>query len=77
MLSYTVKKGKIKNFKMFQPFQSLYEGAWIQWQTKINQQVTAHPVSVSTLRPTAGRWPPYRRTMEENIESVAGLEWYK
>ena len=75
--SVVIKKGKIKNFEMFQPFQSLYEGAWIQWQTKISQQVTAHPVSVSTLRPTDGRWPQYRRTMEELIEAVAGLEWYK
>ena len=28
-------------------------------------------------RPTDGRWPQYRRTMEELIEVVAGLEWYK
>ena len=28
-------------------------------------------------KPTAGRWPQYRRTMEEVVEVVAGLEWYK
>ncbi|OGX30341.1 MAG: hypothetical protein A2705_02855 [Omnitrophica WOR_2 bacterium RIFCSPHIGHO2_01_FULL_52_10] len=48
-----IKNGRVKSFEIYPPFKSLYEGAWLQWQTKINQQVPAHPVSVSTLRLTA------------------------
>lgn len=68
--SIIIRNGKIKSSEMYKPFQNMYEGAWLQWQTKINQQVPAHPVNVSTLRLTAGRWMRYRMTMERIAKAI-------
>jgi len=43
-----IDKGRVKDFELYEPFKSLYEGVKIECQLKENQEVTTIPESVST-----------------------------
>jgi hypothetical protein len=47
-----IKDKKIKSFEMFQPFQNMYEGAWLQWQTQMNREVSITAEGVCGSKPT-------------------------
>ncbi len=53
--SISVENGKIKNFGLYEPFKSLYEGVQIQCKNEINQAVLTIPESVSTCVPSDAR----------------------
>jgi len=53
--SITVDKGQIKDFELYEPLKSLYEGAKIKCQLRETQRVVKIPESVSTSLPLAVR----------------------
>jgi len=63
---------KIKEFKLYEPFKSLYEGRGIRWEVTENQRVMENPGCVSTYARSDGRCPPYRRTMASLAEALTG-----
>lgn len=46
---------KIKEFELYEPFRSLYEGRGIKWEVMENQRVMANPGCVSTYALSDGR----------------------
>ncbi len=71
-----IRDGRVRSYEMYPPFKRLYEGAWLQWQTKINQQVPTHPANVSTLRLTDDRKYHYGEILLKlvNALSCSGLK---
>jgi len=62
-----IEDGKLRDFELYQPFKSLYEGREIIWETKENQQLTKKAPSVVTLKRTVDRWSQYCVTLVEHL----------
>ena len=69
-----LKNGRVKDFELYEPFKSLYEGVKIRCQLKETKRVMTIPESVYTSALSDAHWPVYRRTMECLAEALVGEE---
>nr|AMP48180.1 hypothetical protein [uncultured bacterium] len=67
-----IQDGKVRDFELYEPFKSLYEGVEIKCQTQKTKELLTIPESVSTLEPSVGRWQDYSNAMRSSAEAVVG-----